>query len=566
MHNQRWLPGLADLRTYRTAWLPRDLLAGLSVASIQVPTAIAYALLAGFSPEAGLYASVLPLLAYALLGTSRQLIVGPDSATCAMVAATLLPLAGRDPRRYGDYSVILALLVGGFSVLGGLARLGFIADFLSRPILAGFLNGVGLSIIAGQLGKLLDVGLQATTVFGQVGEAVRRIGETHAPTAMLGVGLLVVLAVLKRVVPRVPGPLAGVVLGGVLVGAFDLTQQGIRTVGAVPGGLPAFGVPSVTADDFGALVVGALGIALVSYCSAMLTARSFAARRHYDVDANQDFVALGVANLAAGLSRGFVISGADSRTAVNDAAGGASRLTGVVAAAATAAVVLFFTGPLRFIPSAALAAVLIMAGIGLLDTATLRRLRQLSRFEFRLSVATTLGVLVAGVLPGIAIAVALAIVKLVALAARPSDAVLGEVPGLGGYQDPEDHPGARTEPGLLVYRFGAPPLFFNAGYLTERVREVVAAAPSKPAWFVYSAETASVIDFTGVEALEQIRGELAAQGIILVIARPRGLFLRMLIASGLAGRIGPEHVFPSVRSAVEAFRARPAVPSPATVG
>jgi high affinity sulfate transporter 1 len=549
------LPGIADLRKYRADWLPSDVLAGVSVASIQVPTAIAYAVLAGFSAETGLYASVLPLIAYALLGSSRQLIVGPDSATCAMIAATLLPLAGHDAHRYADYSVVLALMVGAFSILGGFARLGFIADFLSRPILTGFLNGVGLSIIAGQMGKLLGLTIQSNNFIGQLGEVASRLGETHVLTAALGVGLMLFLIVLKRVAPRIPGPLAGVVIGGLIVASFDLTARGVRVLGVVASGLPPLGIPSVDPHDLSSLAIGALGIALVSYCSAMLTARSFAARNHYDLDANQDFIALGVANLSAGLSRGFVVSGADSRTAISEAAGAKSRLAGVVSAAATALVVLFFTGPLRYIPNPALAAVLIMAGIGLIDVATLRRLRTIDRFEFRLAVATTLGVLVAGVLPGIVVAVALAIARLLSLAARPTDAVLGEIPGQDVYLNVAEHPEAMTLPGLIIYRFDAGPLFFNAGYLKQRIRAVIAAAPARPAWFLFSAEAASVMDFTGAEALREICEELDALDITFAVARPRGRFDLMLGRTGLDARIGADHIFPSVRSGVTAFRA-----------
>jgi high affinity sulfate transporter 1 len=560
--NRDWMPGVADLRAYRREWLPSDLLAGLSVAAIQVPTAVAYATLAGFRPEVGLYASVLPVVAYALFGSSRQLILGPDSATCAMVAATLLPLAAHDPARYVDYSVVLALLVGVISVAGGLLRVGFIADFLARPILTGFLNGIGLSIIAGQLGKLFGIPLQSREFIEQLAEFVRKLASTHGLTLMLGLSLIVLLIVLKRLAPKLPGPLVGVAVGGLAVFAFDLGGRGIAVVGEVAPGLPSLHVPSVEPNDVRALAVGALAIALVSYCSAMLTARSFAAKNRYEIDANQDFVALGIANLAAGLSRGFVISGADSRTAVSNAVGGKSRLTGLVAAAATLLVVLFLTAPIRYIPSAALAAVLIMAGVGLVDVATLRLLRRLSRFEFRLSIATTIGVLLVGVLPGILIAVALAIIKLLALVTRPGDAILGEVPGQDGYNDIAGYADARTVPGVIIYRFDAAPLFVNADRFKQRIRAVVADAEAKPRWFLYSAEAANVIDFTGVDAIEQIREELAAQGITLAIARARGLFLGGLQRSGLAERIGAEHLFPSVRSGVQAFLERSVLPAP----
>jgi len=275
-----------------------------------------------------------------------------------------------------------------------------------------------------------------------------------------------------------------------------------------------------------------------------------------EIDANQDFVALGAANITAGLSHGFVISGADSRTAVNNSVGGKTRLTGLFAAVATAAVVVFLTGPLGVIPNAALAAVLIVAGIGLIDTATLVRLRQVTPFEFWLSIATTLGVLLAGVLPGILIAVALAIVKLLSLSARPGDSILAAIPGQDVYQDVTGHPDVKTIPGLLVYRFDAAPLFFNADYFKQRVRAVVEAAASKPEWFLFSAEAANVLDFTGAEAIEQIRGELTARGITFAVARPRGLFDLMLHRSGLADRIGANRTFPSVHAGVRAYLAR----------
>jgi high affinity sulfate transporter 1 len=554
---ERWMPGLGVLRRYRRAWLRSDVLAGLSVAAIQIPTAIAYAELAGFSPETGLYASVLPLVVYALFGSSRQLIVGPDSATCAMVAATLLPLAGHDPQRYADYSVVLALLVGVLSVAGGFVRLGFIADFLSRPILIGFLNGIGISIIIGQLGKLFGIRLTSHEVLAQIWELGSRIGETHLVTLSVGAGLLVLLVALKRLAPRLPAPLVAVVAGGLAVFLFNLNLYGVPVVGAVPSGLPAFAVPSIALSDLRVLAVDAIGIALMSYCSAMLTARSFAARNRYEIDPNQDFIALGIANMAAGLSRGFVISGADSRTAVNDAVGGKSQLTGVFAAAVTAAVVLYLTGPLSYVPNPALAAVLIMAGIGLIDVATLVILRSVTRFEFRLSIATTAGVLLVGVLPGIVIAVLLAIIKLLTQASRPTDALLGEVPG-EGYHDLTVHPEAQTVPGLLVYRFHAGVLFFNADYFKQRVRSVVAAAPDKPRWFLYTAESTNLLDYTGSEALEQVRAELAAQGITLAIARSRGVFDLMLRATGLAERIGAQNIFSSVRVGVRALTERQA--------
>lgn len=551
-----WLPGLRLLRTYRREWLQSDLVAGVSVAAVALPIGIAYAQLAGFPPVVGLYSCILPPVAYALLGSSRQLIVNPDSAACAIVAATLMPMAALGSVHYADLSVVLTLLVGGMCMVAGFARLGAIADFLSRPILTGYLNGIALSIIAGQLGKFFGFAVPPAGFFRTLAAFAARLGQTHLPTLATGVALFVVLRVIRRVAPRIPAPLVAVVLG---IGAtywLRLDRAGVALVGDVPAGFPVPHVPAVAAGELAPLALGAVSIVVVSFCSMMTTARGFAAKNGYVIDANRDFVALGLADLASGLTRGFVVSGADSRTAVADTSGGKTQVTSLAAAATMAAVLLFLTRPLAYLPTTALAAILISSALGLFDFASLRRYWRLSRPEFRHSTVAMLGVMTVGVLPGIAVAVGLAVVRLLLLASRPRDAVLGTIEGKDGTYDLAEEVDARTVPGLIMYRFDTSIVFFNAQRFEERARALVAAAEGKPEWFLFNAEAAPMVDVTGAEALESFRRELAGQGIRLVIARAKPPFRSMLERSGLLEKIGKEYLFPSVRAGVQAFRER----------
>jgi high affinity sulfate transporter 1 len=519
-----------------------------------VPIGIAYAQLAGFRPETGLYSAIFPLIAYAFIGTSRQLIINPDSAACAIVAATLAPLAAGDPARYADLSVTLAVLVGALCVVGGLLRLGVLANFLSRPILTGYMNGIALSILVGQLGPLFGITVDGDGFFRKIASFASAVSGTHALTLATGVALFVLLRVLKHAMPRIPAPLVVVAAAIAAAYAFDFAARGVAIVGAVPGGFPLPQLPaSVTLDDLGSLAFSACGIVLVSFCSMMPTARGFAAKNGYRIDANQDFIALGFSNLASGLGQGFVVSGADSRTAVGDAAGGKTQVTSLVAAVAIAAVLMFLTAPLAYLPRAALAAIVISAVIGLFDIVPLAYYYRVSGAEFAFSIVATLGVITLGVLPGIVIAVGLALLRLLSLAANPHDAVLGIVDDPnGGYASDEPH--ARRIPGLTIYRYNASIVFFNADHLKDRVHALLAESP--PSWLLIDAGPSLVLDVTGAEALETLRRELADRGIVLAIARPTGLFRRMLNLSGVSDRIGERHLFPTVRDGVHAFHSQ----------
>lgn len=549
----RWLPGLANLLHYRREWFHADLQAGLSVAAIQIPIAIAYAQIVGLPPQYGLYACILPMMVYALVGSSRQLMVGPDAATCAMVAGAIAPLALGDPTRLAQLSVIVTILVGLMLIGAGLARAGFIASFFSRPILIGYLNGIGLSLLAGQLGKVLGFQIEGNGFILSLINLLQRLEEIHWVTLSIGLVGLLLLIWLPRRFPRLPAALVTVVLATLVVGVFGLDRFGVAILGPVPAGMPELAWPQTNLEEMKSLLRDALGIATVSFCSAMLTARSFAARHGYAINANHEFLALGVTNIAAGVSQGFAVSGADSRTAVNDMVGGKSQLVGIIAALVIAMILLFFTAPMAWIPQAALGAVLLMAGWGLIDVKSLGKIYKLSRFEFWLCVLTTVGVLGVGVLPGIIIAVTLAILRLLYSIYQPTDAVLGWVPGIEGQVDIEGHKDARTVKGLVVYRFDDAILFFNADYFKMRLLEAV-QRELEPRAVLFDAEAVSSIDVSGIAALREVRETLEARGIHFGIARARGRFLRMLVRSGIAREMENGMLFGSVRSGIRAYR------------
>lgn len=549
----RWVPGLDSLLHYRRAWFRPDVQAGLSVAAIQIPTAIAYAQIAGFPPQVGLYACILPMLIYALIGSSRQLMVGPDAATAAMVAAAITPLAAGDPQRLVDLSMIVAIMVGLFSIVAGLARAGFIASFLSRPILVGYLNGIGLSLLVGQLGKLFGYEAATSGFVAGILALLENLLHIHWPTLILGSLSLLLMVLLPRRFPQLPGALCGVLLASLAAALLGLDRYGVELLGEVPAGLPQLSWPQTSLEELKSLLRDATGITVVSFCSAMLTARSFAARHGYSINTNHEFVALGLANIGAGVSQGFAISGADSRTAVNDMVGGKTQLVGVVAALVIAATLLLLNKPLGWVPMPALGAVLLLAGWGLIDVQALKGFWKLSRFEFSLCLLTTVGVLSVGVLPGIFVAVSIAVLRLLYYTYRPSDAVLGWMHGIDGQVELAKYPQATTLPGLVIYRFDAPLLFFNADYFKQRVLAVVDGS-ERPNAVLLNAEAMTNLDISGLATLHEVQQILKAQGVHLSLARVTGQTLDLLQRSSMLGEIKPPLVFSSVRSGVSAYR------------
>jgi high affinity sulfate transporter 1 len=551
----RFAPGLRQLLDYRPEWLRIDLVAGVSVAAVAVPTAIAYAQLIGFEPIVGLYAAILPLVAYALFGTSRQLIVNPDAATCAIFAATVLPLAAGDSDALRSLSMALAVLTGLVCIAAGIFRLGFLADFLAKPILVGYLNGVAISIFVGQVGKVFGFAMHSRGIVQMLIELAGKLHRTHLPTLAVGLTTLAVIMGSKRLWPRAPAPLLAVVAAVVLVYGLGLEDRGVAVVGELPAGLPGLSWPQFDSEILKVLLGGALGVALVSFSSGMVTARSFAARNRYDIDVDQEFIALGACQIASGLSQGFAVTGADSRTAVNDAMGGKTQMVGLIAAATMTAVLFFLTEPLRYLPVAALGAVLIVAAIGLFDIAALRKMWRVNRAECVLSVFTTLGVIWLDLLQGILLAVGSALLLLIKRTSRPPDALLGRVPGLRGWHDMADHPDATVHPGLVVYRFGAAIVFFNSGYFKKRVVELVASR-SNIEWFIVDGSTINLVDITGAEMLDALAGELASRGVRFGLANVRRDVRAALEHAGALKRIGTDSIFPSLNTASDAFLSR----------
>lgn len=549
-------PLLTDLKSYKPAWLPADIVAGLSVAAVQVPTAIAYAQLAGFSPEIGLYASILPVIVYAFLGTSRQLVVGPDAATCTMVAALMMPLAAGDPSKYLSLSAGLSLIAGVLMIIGGACKVGFIVNFFSRPILVGFLNGIAVSIIVGQLGKFLGVKLDHHDFFPSLCEVATELTQTHMPTLMVGAATMVLLFLLKRFAPKAPSSL--IALAAATVGLIYLggPSPGVAQVGSIPAGLPSLWLPQFNYHAGQGIVVSAIGLVIVSFTSGMLTARSFAARAGQTIDANQEMWALGAANLAAGFSGAFAITGADSRTAVNSSSGSKTQLSAVFAALATAAVAAWFSGPLALLPISALAAVLIFSAISLLDFASYKELKQVDKIEFNLSLLTTAGVLALGVLPGVAVAILLALLVILFRIYKSDDTILGVVPGLDGYNDLALSPDAKPVADVVIWRFEGPLVFFNADHFKARVKLVISNQQSRPRWLVISMESVSQLDATGLKALEELCLELRKDETEVLIARPKTFMRSLRKDTHLAEHLDAESVFPTVGAAMAAIAER----------
>lgn len=552
---QSFAPGLVALSGYRGAWLRADLTAGISVAAIALPVGIAYADLAGVPAIVGMYSAIFPLFAYALFGSSRQLMTGPDAATCIIVAASLGPLAGGDPARYATLLLGLTVMTGLLYLLAGWVRLGFIANFLSQPILTGYLNGIALLIVVGQLPKLCGYSSSAEGFFEKILEFVERIGQSHWPTLALGLGMLALLLIVLRFLPRLPGAFVVVAVSIALVAGLGLDQHGVAVLGKVPSGFPSIALPSLDAGPFNDLLSAAAGIALVSFTSGVLTAKSFARRNGYEINANQELIGFGACNLASGLMQGFPVTGADSRTAVNNAMGGKTQIVGVVAGGVMLLVLLFLTAPLAYVPTAALAAVILVSAVGLFDLPDLRSLFHMSYREFLMSVGTTLGVLVLGVLPGVLLAVVLSLVWLLSVASRPHDAVLGRVSGLKGFHTVADYPEAKTIPGLLLYRFDANVVFFNADYFKTRVRAAVAAQKTPVEWIVVDASSVNVVDVTGLRKLDELREELAAEGVDVYYARVK-LHLQRFFNTAFAEErraAGQEYRFPTLKPAIRAY-------------
>jgi sulfate permease, SulP family len=551
----RALPVTGDLARYRVPSVGRDLVAGVTVAALGIPSAMAYGELAGLSPINGFYALLLPAVAYVLLGSSRPLVLGPEGSVSTLVAASVLPLAVAGSAAAVELGSMLALLVAACFLFAWVLRLGWLADYLSRPVLIGYIHGVAIVLVIAQVGKLLGLSIDARDPLDRVEENARELGAASGATIAVSAVTLAMLLSLRFFVPRVPGSLL-VVIGAMGASwAFAFEDHGIAVVGAIPSGLPHPTVPTPALGDVAQLVPAAFGVFLVSFADEILTARAFAGKRNEHVRASQELLAMGVANTAGGFTRAFPIGAAGSRTAANDAMGARSQVAGLFAAGTIVVILLFLTGPVRYLPTAVLGAIVVAAAIALVDPAAWRALAAIDRVEVAIAGVTTGCVVFFGVLQALVVAVGLSIVDTVRRSARPYDAVLGWVDRLGRYADVSLHPSARITPGLVVYRLDDRLFFANARYVKGRVREAIRAAPTETSWLVFDAEAVMHIDSTGMEALDSLARDLHNEEVTLVVARLRVRIRDEFEAAGLTSAIGADHFFPSVEAAVAAFGA-----------
>ena len=553
----RWLPGLQTLRQYQLAWLRHDIVAGLVLTTMLVPVGIAYAVASGVPGIYGLYATIVPLLAYALFGPSRILVLGPDSSLAAVILAVVLPLSGGDPQRAIALAGMMALVSGTVCILAGIARLGFITELLSKPIRYGYMNGIAVTVLISQLPKLFGFSIDSDGPLRNLWSIATGVldGRSNWTTFAVGAATLAVILLLKGS-KRVPGILIAVAGATIAVGVLDLgAQAGVAVLGSLPQGLPAFALPWITRADIVPVLIGGCAVALVSFADTSVLSRVYAARTRTYVDPNQEMAGLGFANLAAGFFQGFPISSSSSRTPVAEAAGAKTQLTGVVGALAVAGLLMVAPNLLQDLPSSALAAVVIASAIGLIEVSDLRRIYRIQRWEFWLSIVCTIGVAVLGAIEGIGLAIVIAIIEFLWDAWRPYSAVLGQAAGVKGYHDLQRYPNASLIPGLVLFRWDAPLFFANGELFNDRVLQAVTASPTPVRWLVVAAEPVTSVDVTSADMLAELYDTLHAAGIRLCVAEMKDPVKDKLKRFGLFDRLGEAAFFATIDDAVDSYLA-----------
>ncbi|WP_223451457.1 MULTISPECIES: SulP family inorganic anion transporter [unclassified Pseudomonas] len=550
----RWLPGLRTLSRYKMAWLRRDIVAGLVLTTMLVPVGIAYAVASGVPGIYGLYATIVPLLAYALFGPSRILVLGPDSSLAAIILAVVLPLSGGDPHRAIALAGMMAIVSGVVCILAGVARLGFVTELLSKPIRYGYMNGIALTVLISQLPKFFGFSIESDGPLRNLWAIATSVmdGKTNWTTFMIGAATVAVILLLKDK-KRVPGILIAVAGATVAVGVLDLTTHNVAVLGLLPQGLPAFAIPWISRADIVPVVIGGCAVALVSFADTSVLSRVYAARTKTYVDPNQEMVGLGIANLAGGLFQGFPISSSSSRTPVAEAAGAQTQLAGVVGALSVALLLVYAPDLLKNLPTSALAAVVIASAIGLIEVADLRRIYRIQRWEFWLSIVCTLGVAVFGAIEGIGLAIVVAVIEFLWDGWRPYSAVLGRAKGVQGYHDITRYPDARLIPGLVLFRWDAPLFFANAELFHDRVLDAVATSPTPVRWLVVAAEPVTSVDVTSADMLAELDQTLNEAGITLCVAEMKDPVKDKLKRFGLFERFGEAAFFPTLGVAVSSY-------------
>jgi high affinity sulfate transporter 1 len=551
----RWLPGIETLRRYQAAWLLHDIFAGLVLSTMLVPAGIAYAVASGLPGIYGLYATIVPLLVYALFGPSRILVLGPDSALAAVILGVVVPLSGGDPLRAVTLAAMMAIVSGTVCILAGIARLGFVTELLSKPIRYGYMNGIALTVLISQLSKLFGFSIESDGPLRSLWAIADALleGKTNWVAFGIGLGTLMVILLLQNN-KRLPGILIAVVAATAVVGVLDLgTRYDVAVLGPLPQGLPGFAIPWITYGDIVPVLLGGCAVALVSFADTSVLSRVYAARLGDRVDPNQEMVGLGAANLATGFFQGFPISSSSSRTPVAEAAGARTQLTSVVGALAIAILLLVAPNLLQHLPTAALAAVVIAAAIGLFEVTDLKRIYRIQQWEFWLSMVCFVGVAVLGVIPGIGLAIAIAIAEFLWDGWRPHSAVLGRAHGVKGYHDITRYPDARQIPGLVLFRWDAPLFFANAEFFRERVLDAVAKSPTPVRWLVVAAEPVTSVDVSAGDTVADLDKALHAQGIELCFAELKDPVKDKLKRFGLFSQLGEQYFFPTIGSAVSSY-------------
>lgn len=551
---RRWAPGLAVLNSYQRSWLRGDLIAGVTVSAYLVPQVMAYAEIVGLPPVSGLWAVLAPMAIYAILGSSRQLSVGPEATTALMSAAAIGAVAGQvSGGQRASVAALIAVAVGVMLIVGRIARLGFVARLLSKPVLVGYMAGIGLLMMVSQYGRLTKLTITGDNPWQETVSLAGQLSAVHLPTLGLGLGVAAVLFALRAWLPSWPGPLLVMLVAAGLVAWTPLGSLGLNVIGAIPATVPTPSLPSLAGVDVFALLPAALGIAVVGYSDAILTGRGFAARREERIDANAELLAVGAGNLANGLLAGFPISSSASRTVIGDAAGSRTQLHSLVAAAMVLATIFVFAPVLAAFPQAALSGVVVYAGLRLIEISEIRRIAAFRRSELVLALVTFVGVLVFGLLPGIGIAVGLSLLDLIRRIAHPHDGILGYVPGLAGMHDVADYPTATRVPGLVVYRYDSPLFFANADDFLSRALAAARDAEPSAEWFLLNAEANTEVDLTAVDALAELRRTLSEAGVVFAMARVKWEVREQLTAAGFIADVGDDHLFATLPTAVEAY-------------
>lgn len=550
-----WLPGLETLRRYEAAWLPHDIFAGLVLATMLVPVGIAYATASGLPGIYGLYATIVPLLAYALFGPSRILVLGPDSALAGVILGVVLPLSGGDPVRAVTLASMMAIVSGTVCILAGIARLGFVTELLSKPIRYGYMNGIALTVLISQLPKLFGFSIESEGPLRSLWAIARAVfsGKINLAAFAIGLGTLLTILLLKNN-KRVPGILIAVVGATAVVSVLDLgARYGVATLGQLPKGLPGFTIPWISYGDIVPVLIGGCAIALVSFADTSVLSRAYAARLGTYVDPNKEMIGLGAANLATGFFQGFSISSSSSRTPVAEVAGARTQLTSVVGALAIALLLLVAPNLLQHLPTAALAAVVIASAVGLIEVAGLKRIYRIQQWEFWLSIVCFVGVAVLGVIPGIGLAITIAIIEFLWDGWRPHSAVLARAQGVKGYHDITRYPDARRIPGLVLFRWDAPLFFANAEFFKERALDAVATSPTPVRWLIVAAEPVTSVDVTAADMIADLDEVLRAQGIEFCFAELKDPVKDKLKRFGLFTQLGENYFFPTLGAAVSRY-------------